>query len=530
MKKIFSIILIIMFVTANSASAWSFKKKAKAPAPAQTQAVQTNTTTESDNSKVAFFKKKKQKKIQIVEPETKKVNWRHERKKNADNAKTKKETSKEAEGMYESKFPVIDSRIEYTDMNGEVTLADCIKLAITHNPTIMSAISNAEIYKTRIGQAWSNYFPTLGAGVSYSRNDMLMTMNRGGAFSGMMNRRYDLYYTPTLSANMLLFDFGKTKASADMATRSYEASRYDAETSIEQVIYNVKVAYYNVVFAEIQKTVYEDTVQDYELQLKQARAYYEIGKKAKIDVTTAEYNLGNAKVNLIKAKNTLELAGVQLANAVGIPELEQVLLKDKLNTKVYDVNFEDLLKTAEESRPALLAAKKLMDAAELSVRAVKRSFTPDLTAFGSYQNGGAKMDMDYGYQLGVQLNYTNLNLMLLKKQVDEAKATYKKYVADYEQQKQNVYLEVKSAFISLLNSRDSLDVAKLALQQAKEQQYQAFRRYQVGLGNAIEFKDAENTYLNAQLSYYSNLLEYNVNAAELERVVGAPVKESEVEL
>ncbi len=532
MKKLFSIIFILMFFASNTFAADVSSKNSVSAVNAAVNSSQKVNPTSQKNNKLAFWKKKpaKEKKIQIVEPDNKKVNWRHERKKNVENAKTKKQTSKEAEGMYESKFPVIDSRIEYTDMNGEVTLADCIKLAITHNPTIMSAISNAEIYKTRIGQAWSNYFPTLGAGVSYSRNDMLMTMNRGGAFAGMMNRRYDLYYTPTLSANMLLFDFGKTKASADMATRSYEASRYDAETSIEQVIYNVKVAYYNVVFAEIQKTVYEDTVQDYELQLKQARAYYEIGKKAKIDVTTAEYNLGNAKVNLIKAKNTLELAGVQLANAVGIPELEQVVLKDKLNTKVYDVNFEDLLKTAEESRPALLAAKKLMDAAELSVRAVKRSFTPDLTAFGSYQNGGAKTDMDYGYQLGVQLNYTNLNLMLLKKQVDEAKATYKKYVADYEQQKQNVYLEVKSAFISLLNSRDSLDVAKLALQQAKEQQYQAFRRYQVGLGNAIEFKDAENTYLNAQLSYYSNLLEYNVNAAELERVVGAPVKESEVEL
>ncbi len=532
MKKLFSIIFILMCFASNTFAADVSSKNSVSAVNAAVNSSQKVNSASQKNNKLAFWKKKpaKEKKIQIVEPDNKKVNWRHERKKNVENAKTKKQTSKEAEGMYESKFPVIDSRIEYTDMNGEVTLADCIKLAITHNPTIMSAISNAEIYKTRIGQAWSNYFPTLGAGVSYSRNDMLMTMNRGGAFAGMMNRRYDLYYTPTLSANMLLFDFGKTKASADMATRSYEASRYDAETSIEQVIYNVKVAYYNVVFAEIQKTVYEDTVQDYELQLKQARAYYEIGKKAKIDVTTAEYNLGNAKVNLIKAKNTLELAGVQLANAVGIPELEQVVLKDKLNTKVYDVNFEDLLKTAEESRPALLAAKKLMDAAELSVRAVKRSFTPDLTAFGSYQNGGAKTDMDYGYQLGVQLNYTNLNLMLLKKQVDEAKATYKKYVADYEQQKQNVYLEVKSAFISLLNSRDSLDVAKLALQQAKEQQYQAFRRYQVGLGNAIEFKDAENTYLNAQLSYYSNLLEYNVNAAELERVVGAPVKESEVEL
>ena len=507
MKKILNLVLICSVLTISSASVLA-KDKA-----------------EQANVNIA----KKPEEIQIVKPEKKKkVNKREERRKNAENAKSKKESSKEAEGMYETKFPVINSQIEYADMNGEVTLSDCIKLAITHHPTIMSAISNAEIYKTRIGQAWSNYFPTLNAGTSYSRNDMLMTM--GGSYSRMMSQKYNMYYVPTLSANMLLFDFGKTKAAADMAKRNYEASRYDAETSIELVIYNVKVAYYNLIFAEIQKTVYEDTVKDFELQLKQARAQYEIGRKAKIDVTTAEYNLGNAKVNLIKAKNTLELAAAELANAVGIPELEGVVLKDKLNTKAYEVNFKDLLSTAQASRPALLASKKLMDAAEMNVRRAKRAFAPDLSAFGSYNQGGRQIDSDYGYQFGVQLNYSALNLMYLKKQVDEANATYKKYVADYEQQKQNVYLEVKSAYINLLNSHDSLDVSKLALQQAKERQYQAFRRYQVGLGDAIEFKDAENSYLNAQLDYYSNVLNYNVNAAEVERVIGAPIKESDKDL
>ena len=44
-----------------------------------------------------------------------------------------------------------------------------------------------------------------------------------------------------------------SKEADDMAKRNYEASRYDAESSIETVIYNVKVAYYNMVFAEIQK-------------------------------------------------------------------------------------------------------------------------------------------------------------------------------------------------------------------------------------------------------------------------------------
>lgn len=50
------------------------------------------------------------------------------------------------------------------------------------------------------------------------------------------------------------------------------------------------------------------------------------------------------------------------------------------------------------------------------------------------------------------------------------------------------------------------------------------------MGDAIEFKDSENTYLNAQLDYYNNLLNYNINAAELERVIGAPIKESDIDL
>lgn len=505
MKKIFNVILIASVLAIGSNFAVAKKVK------------------NIDDSLVA----KKDKEFQIVDEKEQKVNHKTEIKRLKSNEKTKATTSKEAEGMYETKFPVIDSKIEYADM-GPVTLADCIKLAITHNPTIMAAISNSEIYKSRIGQAWSNYFPTLSAGVSYSRNDMLNTM--GGNFSRMMVQKYDMYYVPTISANMMLFDFGKTKSMADTAKRTYESSRYDAETSIELVIYNVKVAYYNMLFAKKQKEVYEETVKDFELQLKQARAYYDIGKKAKIDVTYAEYNLGKAKLNLIKAKNTLELASVELANAVGIPELANVILKDSMNTKEYSVNFTDLIKTAESTRPSLLSAKKQMDAAELNVRSAKRAFTPNVGAFGSYQYGGRKVNSDYGYQVGLQLQYSNLNMMLLKKQVDEANATYKKSVADYEKARQDVYLDVKSAYINLMNSKDSIGVAKLALQQAKEQQYQAFRRYQVGLEDSIVVKDSENTYLNAQLDYYSTVLQYNVNAAELERVIGAPIAGTNKEL
>ena len=133
----------------------------------------------SQTSVIAKNKKEKVKnsdKIEIVKPEKQKVNKRQEKTKTEIKEHARIDSSKEAKGMYETKFPAITSQIEYSEMNGEVTLNDCIKLAITHHPSIVSAISNSEIYKTRIGQAWSNYFPTIGAGLSYSRNDMLNTM------------------------------------------------------------------------------------------------------------------------------------------------------------------------------------------------------------------------------------------------------------------------------------------------------------------------------------------------------------------
>ena len=54
-----------------------------------------------------------------------------------------------------------------------LSLDDCIKQALQNNPQIRSAFSNSEIYKTKIGQAWSNYFPTFNMTNGYTRNRFL---------------------------------------------------------------------------------------------------------------------------------------------------------------------------------------------------------------------------------------------------------------------------------------------------------------------------------------------------------------------
>ncbi|MBQ8886850.1 MAG: TolC family protein [Candidatus Gastranaerophilales bacterium] len=405
-----------------------------------------------------------------------------------------------------------------------IKVDECVKIAMENHPAIKSALSNSEIYKSKIGQAWSNFFPTFSAGVSYSRNDMQV------ANFAFPTQEYDMFYAPTVSGNMLLFDFGKTKAQADLAKRTYESTKFALENSINTVVFTVKQAYYNLLFAQQQVQVYEDTVADFTLHLEQAKAYYDIGTKAKIDVLTAEYNLGRAKLNLIQAKNTLKVAYVQLSNAMGKPDYSDYDVTDTLTKKAYGIEVEEAVNTAFETSPELLAAKKKADASGLLVRASKRAFAPNVSAFGSYTRGGKKVDTDYGYQFGAQINYSTVNLMLLKKQVDEAKATHNKDVADYENVKQNIYFEVKQAHINMTNAQESITVSKLSMDQAKEQYDQASGRYKVGLGDAIELKDAETTYRNAQLDYYNSLLNYHVSAANLERLMGVPLESSDVDL
>lgn len=447
--------------------------------------------------------------------------------------KAQKQAEKEAKNVVQEDITVVENNEEQVsdvqqtsvEINKIIQVDDCVKLALEHHPLIKSAMSNTEIYKSRIAQAWANYFPTLSAGVSYTKTDLQMTYHAANAM-----QKYDMYYVPNISGNMLLFDFGKTKAQADLAKRTYESSTFYLQNSINNVIFAVKQAYYNLLFAQQQVEVYTNTVADYKLHLEQATAYYNIGTKPKIDVLTAEHNLGRAELNLIKAKNTLNIAYVQLSNAMGLPDYTDYDVIDNLTTKAYSITAEDAINTAYETSPELLAMKKKADASGLLVRASRRAFTPNISGFAGYTRGGQKIDTDYGYQVGAQLTYSNVNLLLLKKQVDEAKATHKKDVADYENSKQNLHFSVKEAYLNLITAQESIVVAKLAMDQAKEQYDQASGRYKVGLGNAIELKDAETTYRNAQLDYYNNLLNYHVSAANLERLMGSPLNSSDADL
>jgi len=403
------------------------------------------------------------------------------------------------------------------------TLKDCIDIAITNNPEIRASIYNEKAYKSKIGQAWANYFPSISAGVEGSRSGSKYTHAKNLPY-GYTSLYSSMGYIPSVSADMLLFDFGKTKATADKAKRLYEASKEDTKENINTIIYDIKSAYYNIIFAQAQIKVYEDTVNDYQLQLNQAWSFYKLGKKAKIDVVTADYNLGKAKLNLVKAQNTLDVTRAELAKIMGLPEYTNYELSDELTLNSFDITAEKAIEMAMEVRPELISAEKSAKAAKMNLRATRREFAPDLGIYGSYSNG---IGNDYNLrsaQIGANLSYSAFNILKTAKEVSQAKAEYEKSLADLNSTKDSVYYNVKKAYLDLQTDKEAIIIAKLALDQAKEQYRQVTGRYKAGVGDAIELKDGENTYLNARLDFYNSLLNYNLAFANLEKEIGVPIE------
>ncbi len=416
------------------------------------------------------------------------------------------------EGEVNKSLSAIEGKIEE---NAILSLDDCIRKALANNPKIKSASHNTDIYKTKITQAWSNYFPTFNMTNGLTRN-RYFTIN----FT-VEDKLYTFYNTIDLTASQLLFDFGKTKALAKVAKYNFESTVAGLEETVNEIIYTTTNAYYNLIYAIEKKKVYEDTLSNYKIQLEEAQIYYKTGKKSKIDIITAQYNMENAKLGLIESENDIELAKAELSNIMGIPECENYDIIEELNVNNYEYNFEDLLEAAYANNPELKIYENQIKASEQLILSAKRAFTPNFEAFGEFQDGGGtSLSDDYGWTIGVQFRCNNFNILLMKKQLDEAKATYKKDMADLEEMKNNLYLEVKQAYIKLKNAESSIPVAAISLKQAAEQHRLAQGRYKAGAGDAVELKDAEISYKNARLEYLYKILQYNLAVAETEKITG----------
>lgn len=407
----------------------------------------------------------------------------------------------------------------------DIILEDCLKFALGNNPKIQAAIQDVFASDARIRQAWSAWFPQLSWQTGYTRIRQLQLSDALGK-----NLVFNYYTLGQISLSEMLYDFGVTQNQVTIRKLENEQYKITLTATINEVICDVKNAYYNLLYSFEQKRVAEEMVKRYDLFYQQAKGYYTAGTNPKVDVTIAEVNLSNSKLSLIEAENAVDIAMAKLNNAMGLPYMNKYNVQDKLRYKPCDISLEAAVEVAKEARPDYKLATVKIETARQNLQLTKKAWVPQITVEGQYQIGGKSFTSNYGYSFGAYLNFPTVNGMLIKNEIKEAKSLHSREIANAMTTQNDIYLEIQNAFYTLKEKRNKIPVSTLNVKQAKENYELSFGRYRAGVGNPIELKEAQVQLQDAELNYYNTLYEYNCARANLEKAIGKNIVGNQITL
>jgi outer membrane protein len=408
----------------------------------------------------------------------------------------------------------LDAGAEVLIKRGDtLDLNQCIEIALKKQPNIVAAMGNVNINQSRVGQAKSNYYPQINWSSGYSRiSPATGVLLKGGS-------SYDEYLS-NVNLSQTIYDFEKTSTQVKIQNLNLDSSRSDLDNVASQIVFGVKQAYFGLLQAKRNRDVAAETVQQFQQHLDQAKGFFEVGTKPKFDVTKAEVDLSNAKLNLIKGENAFRIARVSLNNAVGMPEAPEYTIVDDFGFQLYAISLEDALKRAYTSRPDLQSISAKREAAERTIELQKKGYYPTLSGNANYAFSGEEFPLEKGWTVGATLNFPLFSGLSTKYQVEEARANLQVLKANEEALRQSIHLDVEQSYLNLQQARDSITTTELTVRQATENHELANGRYASGVGSPIEVTDALVSLANAKTAYIAALYDYKVAQASMEKAMG----------
>jgi outer membrane protein len=399
-----------------------------------------------------------------------------------------------------------------------LTLDQIVETAIHKNPGITISQQEVEASRARVTQATSAYYPQVSAVTGYNRLNQWNT----NVFTQMDFRgQYD-YYQMGVSVSQYLYDFGQTSGKVDSSRYSLSASEKGVVKTIADTVRDTKKIYYEVLKRQNLVKVSQESIRIQEEHLNQAKAFYQAGIRPKIDVTKSETEYASSRLNLIRAEFALQASRYDLETLLGGPPVSgpYALADVAIQTTAEMMEVETLIREAGDRRPEIAVIKDLIKATQALLKSSEAVHWPSITAnaAGSLENNEFPLQ-DY-WQMGVNISWPLFTGFRIQGKIAEFRAEVDKLTARLKQAELQVLNEVSVAYLGLNASIEAIVTSEQAVKQAQENMDLADGRYRNGVGNAIEYSDAELALTQAKSNLVLTAYQYHQQVAELDHAVG----------
>jgi outer membrane protein TolC len=420
-----------------------------------------------------------------------------------------------------------------------LTVDEAVTLGLQNDETFLIAKEDLERAAGQIREAWAGALPKLSFDARYTRaieipeRIISLPEDMGGTQKFKMGTNHDYAFGLTLTQP--LYVGGKVGAALKIAKYYRQMSEARLKQAENDVVYEIKSAFFHARLAEDVVGVYQDAVNQADLNLANARKLFDQGMAAEFDVLRAEVELANLKPQLIKAQNDVILAGINLKNRLGISPEETLELSFEFDGSELDrsLALDSGLDEARDHHPAVLQLDFATKGYQKAISIARGDLLPQLSASSEFTLGNATDRFspdDKGWtrdwSASLLLSMPIFDGRAASGRIKQAKADYNQSRLTLQQTKENVQLAVRSAHASWQQALSSLQSQEKTVTQAEEGLRIANLRYQNGVGTQLEVLAAQTAVTQAKVNYINAIYDYELSVAEFERATGADLRSS----
>jgi outer membrane protein TolC len=397
---------------------------------------------------------------------------------------------------------------------------EAIETALRTHPALTAAGATARAAQERVAQARASRLPRLSADVSATRWDWVMPNKR----IYLDSARIDVY--GGLSLNYLAFDGGARAARTRLAVGGAEDADLRREELRREITFAVERAYYRLLEAQRLVPVHEASVVNLGEHLRTARLLYAAGTVSQVDVLKAQVQIVVAENDVASARNAVEADRIELAGAMGLEGLGDVVLEDPFEAQPGQPEGPEFglpwwLERLER-HPALARAELAIRSREDETALARSEFFPRVLALGSYTREGSRLLPGHpNWSLGLGLSLPLFDGGARSADRAAARAAGTAAVATRDALRQRLGAAVRADLVRLEDARRRVGIAAEVVRLAEESLRAATIRYRAGRTPVLDVLDAEDVLLRARTAGVQALTDVALARAALRYDVGA---------
>jgi len=418
-----------------------------------------------------------------------------------------------------------------------LTLDDCIKLALKNNENLKNSILDENISKAVSKEYLSIGLPQIyvdgGLKYNYEVQKSLIDISRfmPGVPEGTEQEvQFGQTYEGRFDFNIDQMIFNGSYFVGLKATKELEklSNKLTQRTEID-IYESVSKAYYTVLNTKSRIDLVKSNIERLLTLLEESQQLYDNGFIEKLDIDRITVSYNNLQSEKIKTDRLYDLSLFVLKFQIGIPLNQEIKLIGNLNEDILE-NFDfDLSKFDYNKRIEYSILKTDRNLKSYDLKNNRSQYLPQIYVNYNYglNTSASSYDLFFDSYRWKNFGTVGLNLVvpifdgfLKRSKINQSKYKIEQIDNQLSFLERSIDLQINQSVVDYSNSKESLEITSKNVDLALSIYNASEKKYKEGVGSNLEVLNANAELKQAQTNYYNAVYEVIISKINLEKTLG----------